>query len=98
MVRDYRENSDKWTNAQVTQKTGPLSYKVQTNGNNNWRRHADQMIKTSVEPKSSEYVPDIPLDINEKDDVQTNDGVQPSQPERRYPLRNRRPPDRLGYS
>ena len=98
MVRDYRENSDKWTNAQVTQKTGPLSYKVQTNGNNNWRRHADQMIKTSVEPKSSEYVPDIPLDINGKDDVQTNDGVQPSQPERRYPLRNRRPPDCLGYS
>ena len=56
------------------------------------------MIKTSVEPKSSEYVPDIPLGINEKDDVQTNDGVQPSQPERRYPLRNRRPPDRLGCS
>ena len=56
------------------------------------------MIKTSVEPKSSEYVPDIPLDINEKVDVQTNDGIQPSQPERRYPLRNRRPQDRLDYS
>ena len=40
MVRDYRENSDKWTNAQVTQKTGPLSYKVQTNQNNKWRRIA----------------------------------------------------------
>ena len=85
-------------NARVTQKTGPLSYKVQINENNKWRRHADQMIKTSAEPKSSEYVLDIPLDKNEKDDVQTNDGVQPSQPERRYPLRNRRPPDRLGYS
>ena len=61
LVRDYRENSDKWTNAQVTQKTGPLSYKVQTNENNKRRCHADQMIETSVEPKSSEYVPDIPL-------------------------------------
>ena len=38
-VRDYRENSNKWTNAQVTQKTEPLSYKVQTNENNNWCRH-----------------------------------------------------------
>ena len=98
MVRDYRENSDKSTNAQVTQKTVPLSYKELTSESNNWRRHADQMIQTSVEPKSSEYQSDIPLDINKKDDIQTNDGVQPSQPERRYPLRNRRPPDRLGYS
>ena len=52
MVRDYCENSDKWTNAQVTQKTGPLSYKVQTNENNKWRRHADQMIKRRLNPRN----------------------------------------------
>ena len=30
MVRDYRENSDKWSSAKLSEISGPLSYTVQT--------------------------------------------------------------------
>ena len=30
MVMDYRDNANKWTDAKITEKTGPLSYKVTT--------------------------------------------------------------------
>ena len=49
MVRDYRENTNKWTDAKITEKSGPLSYKVTTGDQGTWRRHADQMVRTSVE-------------------------------------------------
>ena len=44
MVRDYRENTNKWTDAKITEKSGPLSYKVTTGDQETWRRHADQMV------------------------------------------------------
>ena len=37
MVRDYRENTNKWTDAKVTEKSGPLSYKVTTGDQGTWR-------------------------------------------------------------
>ena len=64
MVRDYRENSDKWTSAKISEKSGRPSYTVQTGEKGNWRRHADQMVSTLVEPKPSEQVPGISVDTS----------------------------------
>ena len=65
MVRDYRENTNKWTDAKIAEKSGPLSYKVTTGDQGTWRRHADQMVRTSVEPtRPSENTSDVNLDIS----------------------------------
>lgn len=55
MVRDSRDNCNKWTDAKITEKKGPLSYKVQTGEKGHWCRHADQMITNSgVQPEKAE--------------------------------------------
>ena len=65
MVRDYRENTNKWTDAKITEKSGPLSYKVSTGDQGKWRRHADQMVRTLVEStRPSENTSDVNLDIS----------------------------------
>ena len=103
MVRDYRENTNKWTDAKITEKSGPLSYKVTTGDQGTWRRHADQMVRASVEPtRTSENTSDVNLDISAPNiscESSDNSNQQPveTQPVRRYPLRNRKPPDRLTY-
>ena len=100
MVRDYRENTNKWTDVKITEKSGPLSYKDTTGDQGKWRRHADQMVWTSVEPTPpSENTSDVNLDINISCGFSDNSNQQPAeaQPVRRYPLRNMKPPDRLTY-
>ena len=77
MVRDYRDRHDKWINASVSEKLGPLSYKVKTEENGLWRRHADQMTKTAVESKTPELVPDVSDSIVERD---VNPTIRDSQP------------------
>ena len=94
-VRDYRENSEKWTSAEISEKSGALSYTVQTGEKGNWRHHSDQMVSTSVELKPSEQVLDISVDTSAEKEISTNSGAQPEIVERWYPTRNRKPPDRL---
>ena len=101
MVRDYRDNTNKWTDAKITEKTGPLSYKVTTGEQGNWRRHADQMLSTSYErPRHVEGTPDVSVE----NPIGTDSGTANAQHEdtqpapRRYPLRDRKPPERLSYS
>ena len=66
MVRDYRDNANKWTDAKITEKTGPLSYKVTTGDQGSWRRHAYQMLSTSVErTQSSESTLDVSVATRE---------------------------------
>ena len=101
MVRDYRENTSKWTDAKITEKTGPLSYKVTTGEHGNWRRHADQMLSTSYErPRHKESIPDVsvenPIGTDSGSANAQQDDTQPAP--RRYPLRDRKPPERLSYS
>ena len=101
MVRDYRDNTNKWTDAKITEKTGPLSYKVTTGEQGNWRRHADQMRSTSYErPRHVESTPDVSVENPIGTDSGTaNAQHEDSQPApRRYPLRDRKPPERLSYS
>ena len=101
MVRDYRDNTNKWTDAKITEKTGPLSYKVTTGEQGNWRRHADQMRSTSYErPRHVESTPEVSVE----NPIGTDSGTANAQHEdtqpapRRYPLRDRKPPERLSYS
>ena len=103
MVQDYRENMNKWTDAKITEKSGPLSYKVTTGDQGKWCRHADQMVRTSVEPtRLSENTSDVNLDLSAPNiscESSDNSKQQPveTQPVRRYPRRNRKPLDRLAY-
>ena len=109
MVRDYRNNANKWTDAKITEKTGPLSYKVTTGDQDNWHRHADQKLSTLVErTQPSESTSEVSVEIREPNVTgrivsETTDAqpatTQPAttQPARRYPVRNRKPPDRLSY-
>ena len=47
MVWGYRGNTNKWTDAKITQKTGPLSNKITTGEKGDWLRHDDKMRSTS---------------------------------------------------
>jgi transposase InsO family protein len=128
-VRDYRQQGTKWVPALVTEKTGPVSYKVEVAHNTVWRRHIDQLQPSSIpvttkQNQHSEVVtsdktvtrptvniPDEPIpatvetpintdsdnvdehDIPPPQDIMTPSPAKPN--ERRYPARQRKPPDRL---
>lgn len=53
MARDYTARGDKWTEATVIKKTGPVSYKVGIGNGVEWRRHADQIIPTNSKNRYS---------------------------------------------
>lgn len=138
-VRDYR-GQNKWINATVVKRMGPLTYEVKTTQTAAvWRRHVDQMraaIHAAEQPtaaadatlaveyrstttpivaataaaaaaESSIPVPQAPsIELRENTAERNVDNgsdsnsmlVTPpshSAPERRYPCRDRRPPDRL---
>ena len=108
MQTDYikhKRRSNKWTDAKITEKTGPLSYRVTTGDQGNWRRHADQMLSTSYQrPQHVESTSDVSVE-NQQPTVTsgTETGSANAQPEdaqsaRCYRQRNRKPPDRLSYS
>ena len=89
MVRDYRDNANKWTDAKITEKTGPLSYKVTTGDQGNWRRHADQMLSTSVErTQPSESTSNVSVEIREPNvTVRTISETTDAQPATTQPAR-----------
>ena len=47
LVRDYSRNNEKWTQATVTERTGPVSYKVLDTNTKELKRHCDQMLRDS---------------------------------------------------
>ena len=105
MVRDYRENANKCLDAIIKEKTGPLSYRITTGDQGNWRQHADQMLSTSYQrPQHVESTSDVsvenqqPIVTSGTDTGSANAQPEDAQSTRRYPLRNRKPPDRLSYS
>jgi hypothetical protein len=53
VVRDYRGNN-KWTSGTIEQKTGPMSYRVETEAGSEWRRHADQILDSITDTKTSD--------------------------------------------
>ena len=47
LVRDYSQNKEKWIQATVTERTGPVSYKVLDTNSKELKRHCDQMLRDS---------------------------------------------------
>nr|XP_034837060.1 uncharacterized protein K02A2.6-like [Maniola hyperantus] len=43
LARDYTQKGRKWSEGVISEKTGPVSYKVNISNGNEWRRHQDQL-------------------------------------------------------
>eukprot|EP00079_Xenopus_tropicalis_P016020 XP_004914327.1 PREDICTED: uncharacterized protein K02A2.6-like [Xenopus tropicalis] len=118
LVRDYRRGGEKWKTGTVSSQSGPVSYTVQVDSTQTWKRHADQMLgghpeitkatellpaDNSVSPILDDREQELPLISNETvsyaPDQHADGLVAPatviSQNERRFPVRNRKAPNRL---
>ena len=58
-VKDYRGNGPKWIPGTISDKTGPVSYRVEAAPDVSWRRHADQIYDSHLHVKEG-----IMSDIN----------------------------------
>nr|XP_055076811.1 uncharacterized protein K02A2.6-like [Misgurnus anguillicaudatus] len=107
LARNYR-GDHKWTPAKVKERTGPLSYTVEIAPDTVWRRHIDQLRRSSVPldsaPVSVPFTTVNPAaggsDITTPQDVTTSFSEAPQtstsiSEEKRYPTRIRKPPNRL---
>ena len=103
MIRDYNGPS-KWIPGVIIRKLGPVTYDVETTQGRTVKRHIDQirlcnntMETTEVPPLTTED--SGVLDNHQYSSVGDNTPTQHSptniEPERRYPQRMRRPPDRF---
>ncbi|XP_064461580.1 uncharacterized protein K02A2.6-like [Ornithodoros turicata] len=102
-VRNYRSGT-KWVHGFIISRTGPVSYKVKVitqHGTFVWRRHIDQIVAAQArtesstdlhEQESSDLMPAISTGPCSETPV-TEKPPTPVQA-RRYPLRERRPPQR----
>lgn len=118
LVRDYRRGEEKWKTGTVSSQSGPVSYTVQVDNSQSWKRHADQMLDCHPEiTKSTETLPaennvsqtfddkgqELSLtshetETNVPDQHVTNlteTSITDSQNVRRFPVRNRKAPNRL---
>ena len=60
IVRDYRPSTKpNWVPGTISEKTGPVSYRVQVEQGATWRRHLDQIKNSSLSPKGGS-VSEIP--------------------------------------
>lgn len=58
LVRDYRRGEEKWKTGTVSSQSGPVSYMVQVDNSQSWKRHADQMLDCHPEiTKTTESLP-----------------------------------------
>lgn len=79
LVRDYRRNTDRWSEGLVVSKLGPVTYTVLV-GNETWKRHIDQLKENKLSEIDNvqnrarlsrqhvsfpDYVADVEIDIGE---------------------------------
>ena len=108
MARNYRDKKKRWLPGTVVQKLGPLTYSVQLDTGMLWRRHIDQLrliSDKSVKENSTDLehcVSPTPVNVPNTDQPQQdispspqNSPDRPTAPERRYPTRDRNPPQRF---
>ena len=106
MIRNYR-GTPKWLTGIVLERCAPLTYQVKTDSGLIWRRHVDQLRAaspdTSNNPVNAEGLIDVPPIV--RDHTTSSDLISASAPSAsnqsfadRYPVRQRRPPDRYGIS
>ena len=98
MVRNLRPGAP-WVPGVIVRKLGPLSYQVQVNSGQLWKRHLDhlrvrsdtkQPVDSTVPSESDWSTPDFANQPTENERPST----EPPVDERRYPQRERRAPDR----
>ena len=84
----------KWLQGHIVKSVGPLSYLIKLNDGRIFRRHIDHLRKSFIPtmPNSvpSDLIPDF-SDVNFPDQLTQNNTDSNL---RRYPQRDRRPPDR----
>ena len=103
MVRDFR-SPRKWMPGTIKTQSGPVSYQIELEDGQIVRRHIDHIRLRSCSASSNEDTPFRDCDQNFEffdslPSFQTPEAesaeAEERQPTRRYPLRDRRPPDRL---
>ena len=104
MIRNYR-GTPKWLTGIILKRCAPLTYQVKTDSGLIWRRHVDQLRAASPgipsNSKNTESLFDVPpvvRDSSNPDDLVSAPAPPVSNPTfaDRYPVRQRRPPDRYG--
>ena len=112
MARDFRHGN--WQPGVITSIGGPLSYKVTLDDGRTWNRHIDHIRareyeiiappSTLVPRETSSGEPNDffdgpgPLEDPSQDETNNLEDPPPQPVARRYPARDRKPPDRLDPS
>ena len=107
MVRDFRPNSDKWIPGTVLSQLGPVTYTVEVEDGKTLKKHVDHIRERMSIAKDSAPAQS---DTSEVQDNYQYTAVTPTPPPdaaiaeprvdvpaRRYPDRDRRPPQRLMF-
>ena len=94
LVKNFHNSGKKWLQGQIIKSIGPLSYLIKLSDGRIFRCHIDHLRKCHI-PQNPKYVvndsiPDF-SDVIFPDQVAENDTDSDV---RRYPHRDRRPPDR----
>ncbi|CAC5421743.1 unnamed protein product [Mytilus coruscus] len=103
IAEDYR-GKDPWVAGIISEREGPLMYKVSTDNGHTWRRHTEQLKSTQM-PKSYEQSIENDNIIVDNTETRTQQHVAEKSPEqnksdemtmpRRNPIRERNPTKRL---
>ncbi|XP_034031452.1 uncharacterized protein K02A2.6-like [Thalassophryne amazonica] len=89
LVRDYRKGEEKWMTGTVTSQAGPRSYQVEVASNQQWNRHADQMVAchpsivqpaTEKQPTPTAVVPTAMTDTGDVSETASPVSVTSSPP------------------
>ena len=108
ITRDYRVKGNKWASVIITEREGPLMYKVEIEPGTIWRRHIDQLRDSEINENNIEEPEIVLQSVNTPStsvtDITINDSAKNSNTEtseinnpieRRYPERLCKPPRRL---
>ena len=99
LARNY-SGEPKWLPGVVLEETGPVSGRIELEDGAVLRRHHDQLhprkeTQQQQQPEIAECVQqDIPMAIPPSSELLPGQGASAVPAERRYPTRERRPPDR----
>lgn len=105
MVRDFRHPKRLWNSGVILQRRGPLTYQVQI-GHRQVNVHVDHLLRSNAPAETcrenknnndpQDYSPDCGRTGETEPDLPPEPGPPPeAQEERRYPIRQRRAPQKL---
>ena len=98
MIRDFLSKR-KWMPGTVKSQRGPVSYEIELDDGRIMRRHVDhiqlRLRSPSTEPPGVAQPPDSTQDFEYLPSSTESTDSEAVQPTRRYPPRDRHPPNRL---